>query len=48
MFNFFHQEHMIWRAKNFGDENMLNQAREMTLPSCDSLHGLRQKTRVYG
>jgi len=39
---------MIWRARNFGDDNMLQQAREMTLPSCDALHSLRQKTRSYG
>jgi len=43
-----YKEHLIWRAKNFGDENMLNQARDMQLPSCDALHGLRQKTRGYG
>jgi len=43
-----YKEHMIWRARNFGDEGMLGQARDMTLPSCDALHGLRQKSRQYG
>lgn len=38
---------MIWRAKNFGDDDMQRQAREMSLPSCDALHTLRQKSR-YG
>jgi len=38
---------MIWRARNFGDEDMLNQARDINLPSCDSLHTLRHKVR-YG
>ncbi|XP_021948301.1 dnaJ homolog subfamily B member 14 isoform X2 [Folsomia candida] len=43
-----YKEHLVWRAKNFGDENMLNQARDMQLSSCDALHGLRQKNRIYG
>ncbi|ODN02863.1 DnaJ subfamily B member 14 [Orchesella cincta] len=42
-----YKEHMIWRAKNFGDDDMQRQAREMTLPSCDALHTLRQRSR-YG
>jgi len=42
-----YKEHMIWRARNFGDDDMLRQARDMTLPSCDALHGLRQKNRHH-
>ncbi|CAG7668728.1 unnamed protein product [Allacma fusca] len=42
-----YKDHMIWRARNFGDDEMHRQAREMALPSCDALHNLRQKTR-YG
>jgi len=40
-----YKEHMIWRAKNFGDDDMQRQAREMSLPSCDALHSLRQRSR---
>jgi DnaJ family protein B protein 12 len=40
-----YKEHMLWRARNFGDEEMLRQARDMNLPSCDALHSLRQKSR---
>jgi len=40
-----YREHMIWRARNFGDQSMLDQAREMALPACDAMQQLRQKTR---
>jgi len=42
-----YKEHMVWRARNFGDEQMLKQAHDMSLPSCDALQTLRQRAR-YG
>jgi len=43
-----YKDHMIWRARNFGDADMLKQAKDMTLPSCDAIQQLRQKTRSHG
>lgn len=40
-----YKEHMLWRARNFGDEHMLQQAKTMALPACDAMQQLRQRTR---